>query len=80
VRPTGNAETPLSKLEWSCMDYPGWKLDDYSLRPLAAPAHLTVDADEEIEDYALVLTGDVFRWIVNHAAAETMHRVCCPVR
>jgi cation-transporting ATPase 13A2 len=58
------------------MDYPSWKLDDYSLRPKAAPAHLFVEGEEEeAQDYALVLTGDVFRWMVNFAASETLHRV-----
>lgn len=58
------------------MDYPAWKLDDYSLRPHAAPAHLVAEDDEdEVQDYALVITGDVFRWMINFAALETLHRV-----
>jgi cation-transporting ATPase 13A2 len=68
--------TPLSKIEWSCMDDPSWKLDGYSLKPLAPPLHHTVEGDEiDHQDYALVVTGDVFRWMVNHAALETLQRV-----
>jgi hypothetical protein len=62
------------------MDYPAWKLDDYSLRPLSAPAHVTVEEDEsDTHDIALAITGDVFRWMVNHAPLETLHRVRAPV-
>lgn len=57
------------------MDEPAWKLDDYSLKPLSPPAHHTVESEAEYQDYALVVTGDVFRWLVNHAPLETMQRV-----
>ncbi|KAJ3537048.1 hypothetical protein NM688_g6744 [Phlebia brevispora] len=72
----GNAMTPASKLEWSCTDEPAWKLDDYSLKPLSPPAHRTVESDtSELQDYTLVLTGDVFRWLLNHAPLETVQRM-----
>ena len=76
----GNVSSPLSKLEWSSMDEPSWKLDDYSLKPLSPPAHRLIDSEElESQDYTLAVTGDVFRWIMNHAPLETMQRVCLPV-
>ena len=69
--------SPLSKLEWSSMDEPSWKLDDYSLKPLPPPANRLVDSEElESQDYTLAVTGDVFRWVINHAPLETMQRVC----
>ncbi|KAH7888606.1 hypothetical protein F5I97DRAFT_1854044 [Phlebopus sp. FC_14] len=72
----GNAKTPLSRLEWSCMDDISWKLDDYSLKPLTPPPHHTVDeADVEHQDYALVVTGDVFRWMIHYAPSETLQRM-----
>ncbi|KAG0706086.1 hypothetical protein DFH29DRAFT_903514 [Suillus ampliporus] len=72
----GNATTPMSKLEWSCMDDPSWKLDDYSLKPLPPPPHLTVAEHEvEYQDCALVVTGDVFRWMINHGPLETVQRM-----
>ncbi|EGO26058.1 Ca-transporting ATPase [Serpula lacrymans var. lacrymans S7.9] len=72
----GNATTPLSKLEWSCMDDVSWKLDDYSLKPLTPPPHHTVESEEiQYQDYALVVTGDVFRWMINHAPLETLQRM-----
>ncbi|KAI0940528.1 hypothetical protein AcW1_003699 [Taiwanofungus camphoratus] len=72
----GNALTPLSKLEWSSMDEQAWKLDDYSLKPLAPPAHHLVDSNEiDYQDYTLAVTGDVFRWMINHAPLETLQRM-----
>jgi cation-transporting ATPase 13A2 len=72
----GGVLIPESKLEWSCMDDFSWKLDDYSLKPMTPPPHHTFEADEiDYQDFALVITGDVFRWMVNHAALETLQRV-----
>lgn len=63
------------------MDEEAWKLDDYSLKPLPPPAHRTVEPEHaEFQDYSLVVTGDVFRWMINHAPLETLQRVsdlCC---
>ncbi|KAF8070552.1 hypothetical protein FPV67DRAFT_1487805 [Lyophyllum atratum] len=72
----GNASTPVSKLEWSCTDDLSWKLDPYSLKPLTPPPHHTVEVDEiHYQDYALAITGDVFRWMINHAPLETLQRM-----
>ncbi|KAJ7188128.1 hypothetical protein C8R46DRAFT_1053735 [Mycena filopes] len=71
----GNETTPGATLEWSCMDDFAWKLDVYTLKPLTPPQH-TVDADEiDYQDYSLVVTGDVFRWLINHAPLETLQRM-----
>ncbi|KAF9227264.1 hypothetical protein BS17DRAFT_775209 [Gyrodon lividus] len=72
----GNATTPLSKLEWSCMDDFSWKLDDYSLKPSTPPPHHAIAEDEvDYQDYTLVVTGDVFRWMINYAPPETLQRM-----
>ncbi|KAL6307860.1 P-type ATPase [Sparassis latifolia] len=71
----GNSYTHLSKLEWSDMDEPDWKLDDYSLKPLPSPHHLTEAHELEYQDYALAVSGDVFRWMINHAPLETLQRM-----
>ncbi|KAJ7924919.1 hypothetical protein B0H13DRAFT_2229850 [Mycena leptocephala] len=71
----GNETTPGATLEWSCMDEFAWKLDVYTLKPMTPPHH-TVDADEiDYQDYSLVVTGDVFRWLINHAPLETLQRM-----
>ena len=57
------------------MDEPTWTLDDYSLKPLTPPVYHGTDPEElSNQDYALVLTGDVFRWMINHAPLETLQR------
>jgi len=72
----GNAMTPVSKLEWSCMEDFSWKLDHHSLKPLTPPPHHRIEADEiDYQDYSLVVTGDVFRWMINHAPLETLQRL-----
>ncbi|KAF9263238.1 hypothetical protein L218DRAFT_959259 [Marasmius fiardii PR-910] len=72
----GDSTSPDSRLEWSSMDEPSWKLDSYSLKPLLAPPHYTVDEDDlGYHDYSLVISGDVFRWMVNYAPLETMQRL-----
>ena len=63
------------------MDDYSWKLDPYSLKPLTPPPHHTVQGDEiDCQDFALVVTGDVFRWMINYAPTETLQRVgaCTP--
>ena len=58
------------------MEESTWQLDDYSLKPLDPPPHHTVDLEElDYHDYAIVVSGDVFRWMVNHAPLETLQRV-----
>ena len=58
------------------MDEPTWMLDDYTLKPLSPPPHHGTDPEElSNQDYALVVTGDVFRWMINHAPLETLERV-----
>ncbi|KAI0268689.1 P-type ATPase [Gloeopeniophorella convolvens] len=72
----GNATTPLAKLAWTCMDDPSWELDDYSLKPLTPPPHHSIDADMlDYQDYALFITGDIFRWMINNAPLETLQRM-----
>ncbi|KDQ21478.1 hypothetical protein BOTBODRAFT_25926 [Botryobasidium botryosum FD-172 SS1] len=69
----GDAQTPESRLSWTGVEDPALKLDDYSLKPLVAPDN----EFEEIsyQDYSLAVTGDVFRWMINHAPLETLQRM-----
>jgi cation-transporting ATPase 13A2 len=71
----GNASTPRARLQWIGVDDESLRLDPYSLRPLPPPPHIVEDEDRIYRDYALVLPGDVFRWMVNHAALETLQQV-----
>lgn len=39
---------------------------------------MTLDGGEnDFSDYQLAVTGDVFRWMLEYAALETVQRVCC---
>lgn len=72
----GDATIPEAKLEWSCMDEASWKLDGYSLKPLLPPLHYAVESDEiDYHDYSLVVSGDVFRWMISYSPLETLQRV-----
>ncbi|KIM40199.1 hypothetical protein M413DRAFT_19398 [Hebeloma cylindrosporum] len=72
----GNAATPTSKLVWSSMDDPLWKLDSYSLKPTTPPPYQMTESDEiNYQDYSLVITGDVFRWMLKFAPLETVQRM-----
>ena len=58
------------------MDDISWQLDSYSLKPTSPPPHHAVESDEiNYQDYSLVVTGDVFRWMLNYAPLETLQRV-----
>lgn len=58
------------------MDEEAWILDDYSLKPLSPPDHSASESEfNELQDYSLVVTGDVFRWMINNAPLETVQRV-----
>lgn len=67
--------TETSKIEWTCMDDPTWQLEGYSLKPYPPPPRHTVEGDMDYPDYSLVITGDVFRWMINYAPLETLQRV-----
>jgi cation-transporting P-type ATPase 13A2 len=63
-------------LEWSSIDELAWKLDDYSLKPLVLPHHCSVDSEDiGHQEYALIVTGNVFGWVVNYAALKTLQWV-----
>lgn len=69
----GGPHTARSRVEWTSIDDPNIKLDHYTLKP---PPRDMADSDEMLyHDYGLVVTGDVFRWMINHAPVETLQRV-----
>ena len=45
------------------------------LKPLTPPPHHTATDEIMYQDYAIVVTGDVFRWMLMHAPLETVQRV-----
>jgi len=71
---TGHAEG--ARLDWSSVDDDRQKLDEYSLKPVAyGNEGISMDAgDTDMNDYQLALTGDVFKWMLDHAELDTMER------
>ena len=70
---TGNAES--ARLDWSSVDDDHHKLDEYTLKPITVQSEgITLDV-EEMADYQLAVTGDVFKWILDYAELETLERV-----
>lgn len=66
---------PNASLEWSSIDDGAFRLDSRTLRPLPAPAHRDASSPSDVynlNDYALAVSGDVFRWIVDFAPEHVM--------
>ena len=57
------------------MDDAAWTLDPYTLKPMSPSPHHAVDDEINYQDYSLVITGDIFRWMLNYAPLETLQRV-----
>ncbi|BEI83020.1 hypothetical protein CcaverHIS002_0308880 [Cutaneotrichosporon cavernicola] len=60
-------------LDWTSVDDERHKLDEYTLKPLADESN-NID-DDDLPDYQLALTGDVFKWMLEWAPLETMNRM-----
>ncbi|GAA5922543.1 hypothetical protein JCM1841_006194 [Sporobolomyces salmonicolor] len=72
----GNASTPRSMLEWTDVDDESHKLDSYSLKQiLPDQASVYSGYSDEARDYHLAVTGDVFRWMMDFGALETLQRM-----
>ncbi|GAA5912394.1 hypothetical protein JCM5296_001717 [Sporobolomyces johnsonii] len=72
----GNASTPRSTLEWTDVDDESRKLDSYSLKQiLPDQASVYSGYSDETRDYHLAVTGDVFRWMMDFGALETLQRM-----
>jgi hypothetical protein len=53
-------------------------LDEHTLRPLNITHHFGLDSEGNISsDYTFVVTGDVFRWMLNQSEFETLQKVSC---
>ncbi|KAI9826875.1 MAG: hypothetical protein M1832_005814 [Thelocarpon impressellum] len=74
----GDARTSKSRLNWESVDNPLFQLDEHTLMPLPPPAEgdasLPYDVSN-IRNYSIAIGGDVFRWIVDYAPQEILHRM-----
>ncbi|GAA5905972.1 putative acid anhydride hydrolase [Sporobolomyces salmoneus] len=72
----GNSSTPRSQLEWTDVDDETRKLDSYSLKEiLPDQASVYSGYEDSSRDYHLAVTGDVFRWMMDFGALETLQRL-----
>ncbi|GAA5929875.1 putative acid anhydride hydrolase [Sporobolomyces koalae] len=72
----GNSSTPRSTLEWTDVDDETRKLDSYSLKEiLPDQASVYSGYEDSSRDYHLAVTGDVFRWMMDFGALETLQRM-----
>ncbi|GJN90098.1 hypothetical protein Rhopal_003097-T1 [Rhodotorula paludigena] len=72
----GGASTPRSVIEWSDVDDDSRKLDSYSLQPIVPEtASVFSGYSDERREYHLAVTGDVFRWMMDFGALETLQRM-----
>ncbi|GAA5848800.1 hypothetical protein JCM8547_006349 [Rhodosporidiobolus lusitaniae] len=72
----GAASTPRSQIEWTDIDDETRQLDPYSLQPLVADqASVFSGYSDERRDYHIAVTGDVFRWMMDFGALETLQRM-----
>jgi cation-transporting P-type ATPase 13A2 len=69
----GDFTSARAIVTWTSVDDESLKLDPYSLRPQSL--HDTDGIGISYQDYTIAITGDVFRWMVNHAPIETLQRV-----
>ncbi|KAL4403749.1 ATPase [Colletotrichum abscissum] len=74
----GNAGDPKARLRWESIDNGGFQLNEQSLLPLPPPAD--VDASlayniNDIRNYSLAVSGEIFRWIVDFAPPLVLRRM-----
>ena len=66
-------------MKWTNVDDDDLLLDELTLRPLTMRHHYGTEIDALASfDYALAVTGDVFRWMLNNASIDTLHKVPSP--
>lgn len=74
----GNSTDPNSHLQWESIDNNMLRLDEATLLPLPAPPQADASLPYEISNirnYSIAVSGDVFRWVVDYARPEVLHRM-----
>ncbi|SCV73478.1 BQ2448_7404 [Microbotryum intermedium] len=75
----GNSSTPRSTIEWIDVDDESRKLDPYSLLPVVTDddrsSYSGYSDERSRREYHLAISGDVFRWMMDFGALETLQRM-----
>ena len=68
--------SPNAILHWESVNNPNITLDGYTLQPRSIDGNPIGILD--LTDYSLAISGDVFRWVVDYAPVEILHKVYFP--
>lgn len=74
----GHSRDPNSRLQWESIDNHLYQLDEQTLLPLPPPPEADASNPYEIanmREYSIAVSGDVFRWVVDYARPEFLHRM-----
>ncbi|EGU11382.1 Ca-transporting ATPase [Rhodotorula toruloides ATCC 204091] len=73
----GSSTTPRSQIEWNDVEDETKTLDPYSLKEIVERDDSSVFSgySSERREYHLAVTGDVFRWMMDFGALETLQRM-----
>ncbi|POS85184.1 hypothetical protein EPUL_002709, partial [Erysiphe pulchra] len=74
----GNFQDSKARLRWESIDDSSFILDENTLTPVPtqAEANSLIFQDlSKLEDYSIAISGDVFRWIVDFAPINVLHKV-----
>lgn len=69
--------SPNAILHWESVNNPDVTLDEYTLQPTERPIDGNPYALLDLKDYSLAISGDVFRWVIDFAPMDVLHKVCC---
>ena len=75
---TGHSRDPRASLKWLSIDNPLFELDPITLQPQTPPVQENALPPYDManpQDFALAVSGDAFRWIVEFGYQELLHRV-----
>ncbi|KAF3935735.1 hypothetical protein ABW19_dt0209217 [Dactylella cylindrospora] len=74
----GDSRTATAKIQWESVDNKIYKLDENTLHPLPAPPEGDISLPYDVnnmKNYSIAVSGEVFRWMIDFAPRELMHRM-----
>jgi cation-transporting ATPase 13A2 len=74
----GDARDPHGRLRWESVDNRIYTLDEHTLMPSPLSTDQDVSGPYQISNfrgYSLAVSGEVFRWVIDYAPQEVLHRV-----
>ncbi|MCJ1476845.1 hypothetical protein MMC13_005514 [Lambiella insularis] len=74
----GTSQDPHARLIWESVDNPIYQLDEKTLMPLPPPAEGDASLPHDVNNlrnYSLAVSGDVFRWVVAFGGKDVLRRM-----